>query len=206
MGQDSDLLRGIDVSGWQGHVDWSAVAAAGYAFGSCKLTEGLTVDDRTGADNLRRIRTAGMRAVAYHYLRGNDPEAEAAHFLARLGDAIGPDAAALPPVRVMLDVEDASAGPGAADRALAWLRAVEDARGLRPFVYTYPGFAFLHHFERAPDLGNYSLWIAHYGVASPLVPKPWADWSLWQQTGRHRAPGVPTLCDLDVARPGAFDD
>jgi GH25 family lysozyme M1 (1,4-beta-N-acetylmuramidase) len=54
-------------------------------------------------------------------------------------------------------------------------------------VYTYPAFAEQGNCAR---LGRWPLWIAHWGVARPVVPAPWKTWRLWQY-----ASGQP---DLDV--------
>jgi lysozyme len=188
------LLRGIDVSHYQGHVDWPAVAAAGYSFTWCKLTEGAGYVDPTGVRNLAAARVAGLHAGAYHFFRGSGA-AEAAHFLA----ALPPDVDALPPrLPPALDLE-ATLPDGAAEEALTWLRIVHDATGVAPVVYVSPAWAQVHRLDRWPAFGNYGLWLAEWSVVTPKPPAPWDSWLAWQ-TGAGEVPGVGGSCDVDVAR------
>lgn len=190
-------LHGIDVSHYQGHVDWPTVAKAGVSFAYVKLTEGVTWRDPYGARNLEQARLAGLRVGAYHYLTASDPHEQARAFL----DALGLDVEAMPPrLPPMLDLESPRLDSDAADRALVWLHLVEEALGVAPFVYTFPDFAETRHLERCPELARFPLWIAHYGVSAPRVPRPWGTWVIWQKSGGDRVPGIGPKCDVDVAR------
>src|SRR5437763_12676400 len=60
-------LRGIDVSNWQGSIDWSKVAAVGVRFAFLKASQGTTYTDPTYAANRSAARAAGARAGAYHF-------------------------------------------------------------------------------------------------------------------------------------------
>lgn len=190
---DAATMRGIDVSHYQGHVDWQAVASAGYSFAFYKLTEGSTFTDPTAARNETAGRAAGLRMGPYHFFRGAGL-AEAAHFLR----ALPPDVAALPArLPPALDLEAPMPDDGGTE-ALAWLRAVEDALHARPFVYVGRAWARLHGLRRWPELADYPLWLACWET-QPIVPEPWASWAVWQ-TGSARVPGVNGKCDVDVAR------
>jgi len=178
--------RGIDVSHYQGRIDWRAVAGEGIGFAYVKATEGVTFTDPAFARNWSGAAGAGIARGAYHRFRaGRDAVAQARHFLSvvtlRAGD--------LPPV---LDVESAD---GVSDTRLVrgvrtWLAEVEQATGVRPIVYTKPGFRRAH-LGRALD--DYPLWIAEYGVDAPSVDR----WHLWQHSERGRVSGIGTEVDLD---------
>ena len=72
---------GIDVSHYQGKVDWFAVHASGAAFAFAKATEGLSVVDPLFASNWAGMRQSHLYRGAYHFGHpGTDPEAQAAHF------------------------------------------------------------------------------------------------------------------------------
>src|SRR5918996_6642155 len=92
-------LTGIDVSHFQGEVDWQAVAGAGVRFAFIKATEGVADIDPCFRQNWQDSRAAGLLRGAYHFLHPNlDAGQQAAHFLSvvRLDDD------ALPPA---LDIE-----------------------------------------------------------------------------------------------------
>ena len=133
---DEAPLAGIDVSHFQGDVDWGAVAAAGVRFAFIKATEGLDDVDPCFAQNWQGSRAAGLLRGAYHFLHPNlDARQQAAHFLS----VVTLDDDALPPA---LDVEVTN---GVAPATLAacietWLGTVEAALGCKPVVYTDPSF------------------------------------------------------------------
>ena len=90
-------LTGIDVSHFQGEVDWQAVAGVRFAF--IKATEGLADIDPRFRQNWQDSRAAGLLRGAYHFLHPNlDARQQAAHFLS----VVNLDDDALPPA---LDVE-----------------------------------------------------------------------------------------------------
>ena len=193
--QAPEMLAGIDVSRYQGEIDWPRVAASGIALAYVRVSGGDGYVDPMGIGHLAACRRTGLRAGAYHYLTGADAVAQARHFL----DTVALDAEALPPrLPPMLDLERADAGPGplAGAHALAWLRAVEDALGVAPLLYTGPAFARDHDLPVVPGLARYPLWIAHYGAVAPVVPSPWADWAGWQHSGHGACPGIRGPADL----------
>src|SRR4051812_45840051 len=94
-------LLGIDVSHYQGKVDWFAVARGNVKFAFAKASEGNLAVDATFRDNWQRMQEAGLFRGAYHFGRpGRDPEAQAALFASVVGALGFRD---LPPV---LDLEE----------------------------------------------------------------------------------------------------
>jgi len=111
-------IHGIDVSAWQGQVDWLTVQRSGRLFGFAKATEGATFVDRTFATNRAAMGQAGLVLRGfYHFARPdrNTAAAEAAHFLRTVGP-LGPGEVAV------LDLEVHSGLPGIGDWAAEWLR------------------------------------------------------------------------------------
>src|SRR6185437_3367405 len=99
--------KGIDVSTWNGAIDWTKVAHAGYRFAFGKATEGTAYNDKTYTTNRNGSEAAGLVFGAYHFARpagknlaGATASAirQANHFLA----VAGPQPGELPPV---LDLE-----------------------------------------------------------------------------------------------------
>lgn len=186
-------LPGIDVSHFQGQIDWSAVAASGIAYAFAKATDGITYTDPDFQTNWQGMRAAGLARGAYHfYETGDDPVAQANHFVATVG-ALGDGD--LPPV---VDIESNNGdygGQSIAANLQIWLNAVEQALGRTPMIYTNPSF---WNNDVGADFGRYPLWIAQYGVAAPTVPTGWSAWSFWQHSEQGSVAGVAGEVDLDV--------
>ncbi len=189
-------LQGIDVSSWQGTVDWGAVRRSGRLFAFAKATEGQTFVDSTFAANRVGMATAGMTVRGfYHFARPdrNSAAAEAAHFIRTVG-ALGPGEV---PV---LDLEVAP-GPEVGDWAAEWLGRVHQATGRVPVLYSYQSYLYSIPTSR---LTSYPLWVAAWGDNNGLVPTTqpktdrWSRWTFWQYTSNARVPGVSTEVDDNV--------
>src|SRR6266545_2185857 len=89
-------VPGIDVSKWQGTIDWSAVASSGVVFAFIRVNHGLDDIDEEFAASWSGARRAGVVRGAYQYfLPDEDAVAQADLFLARMGPLEPGD---LPPV------------------------------------------------------------------------------------------------------------
>lgn len=200
---EEQLIEGIDVSHYQGAIDWGKVARSGKVFAYCKASEGVTIKDHAFAAHMMAGRALGVRMGAYHFLAGGTSgEAQAKAFLSvycwRPRD--------LPPV---LDLEVAGKGETPASlwvRVTGWLKVVEAEAGIMPIIYCAADFMRRYHAaEIVPDLPANPLWVAHWGVTAPIIPPPWKDWLIWQKSNKGRVPGIRGDVDLDVARPSLLD-
>jgi lysozyme len=125
------MIRGIDVSGWQGRsIDWARVKADGIAYVQVKASEGVTGASSTFASQRDGARTAGLVVGAYHFAHQAPVAAQVANFQHAAG-MLGALPGELPP---MLDVERSPTPPDAAT-AQALLDALETAWGCIPVVY-----------------------------------------------------------------------
>src|SRR5258708_25064270 len=78
---ESNKLQGIDVSHYQGNVDWGKVKSAGMAFAFVKATESTGSTDSQLSVNWPAMKTAGIIRGAYHYFHADqDATAQANHF------------------------------------------------------------------------------------------------------------------------------
>lgn len=66
------------------------------------------------------------------------------------------------------------------DWTRSYLIEYESLSGIKPMLYTYPSFA--QSLAMEDDFTDYKLWIASY-TKEAHVPKPWTDWTVWQNTG-----------------------
>ncbi len=191
---NSDAIRGIDVSHYQGNIDWAQVAGAGIKFCYVKATEGSGLQDIRFHDYSNGSKAAGLVTGAYHFFRPEvDAEAQAESFL-HVVSALNPGD--LPPT---LDVE-VDAGQSA--RAIVsgmqtWLEAVENVLGQRPLIYTNPAF-WNSKVGGSAAFTDYVLWIAQYTLKpAPQVPTGFGDYLIWQFTEQGRVPGIAGNVDLD---------
>jgi lysozyme len=181
--------KGIDVSTVQGAVDWPAVAAAGYTFAIVKCGQGNSGFDPDYTKNVAGARAAGLKVAAYHFVYplppqvGNPsraPEAQAKlHF-----DHAGPDIVACIDCEWPAPQDWAKWGCTASQInawILAYLSAYQALSNATPIVYTYPDWAA--HVGFTPEFAAYPLWAASYQLNAPLIPHPWTDWVLWQNSG-----------------------
>lgn len=118
-------LAGIDVSHFQGNVNWPAVKAAGIAFAFAKASDGNTYTDPQFANNWRGMQAAGILRGAYHFYESkDDPQTQAQQFLKVLGQLGSND---LPPV---VDIESSTGSFGTqslANNLQIWLDTVEQS-------------------------------------------------------------------------------
>jgi lysozyme len=183
------VLEGIDVSSWQGKPDWAAVAAAGYAFGIVKATEGLDYINPDFLYDWNGMRGAGMVRGSYHW---GDPTQSADQQARFFLDTTGP---LLPGDMLMLDGEEGDGDVGA--WALAFLQALEARAGFIPLCYTGRWFSDPHGFPQHPELARYPLVAAAYQDTEPAPIPPWTKITIWQRSSTGTVPGIIGNVDLD---------
>ncbi len=193
---------GIDVSRWNGRIDFAKVRASGRTFVLVKATEGRLYTDDAYARNRAAAMSAGLVVGAYHYahpdLAAGDATLEADHFIAVAGLRHG----MLLPV---LDLESgASLGTAGLQRWVeTWLTRVYPRLGVRAIIYTTPGFwqSAIGDTRWFADNGYRVLWVAHWDASTPKVPgSGWGgrSWTLWQYSECGTVPGMTSRCvDLD---------
>lgn len=197
---------GIDVSHWQGQIDWFAVAGAGVDFAFVKATEGTTTTDVTYPLNRQGAGSAGVRVGAYHLARpsGATDAAIAASAIAQADAFLAfaqPAAGDLLPV---LDLEHS--GDLSVTQLTAWTQAWLDevaARlGVRPIVYASPAF-WKRYLGDTPVFATAGdpLWIAHWtSSALPILPGGgWGGfgWTFWQWSDCWHVNGIAHCVDGD---------
>jgi GH25 family lysozyme M1 (1,4-beta-N-acetylmuramidase) len=186
----TEILLGVDVSHWQGTVDWPRLRAKGVRWAALKASQRGTA--RHFRTNLEGARSATMATTAYHFADTNEtPGWNRAQLMTACGLNYDLD---LPPV---LDLEDRKFKdpPRLVRWALATGREFADATGRRPILYSSYSFLCDHlagsrnparwsaEFRSLPDL--FHLWIVRYnGKPDPGDLGPFTEWILWQWSNR----------------------
>lgn len=189
-------VKGIDVSKWQGPIDWGKVKAAGIGFAIVRVGDGDTyVDPQFGA-NWSGTKAHGIIRGTYHFFRpGDDPVVQANNFVKQIKARGGMTAGDLPPV-LDVEVQDGVSDATLRSRALKWLQTVEAGLGKRPMIYTSPGF--WNALGAGSEFSKYTLWVAHWETACPSMPNSWSGWKFWQTADDGHVSGISGAVDLDV--------
>ncbi|GAB3239082.1 hypothetical protein GCM10027346_32050 [Hymenobacter seoulensis] len=182
-------VHGIDVSAYQGQINWPEVAEHNVRFAFIKASEGVTLRDVRFQRNWKGARAAGIYRGAYHYFQPNYDGAQQANLFTRTVPLAPGD---LPPV---LDVEHAEFHDVAQMRrgVAIWLRLVERHYGVRPILYS--NYSFYKRYL-AGHFDAYPLWLAHYEVAQPVLPRE--KWIIWQHSDEAYIPGIRGTVDFNV--------
>jgi lysozyme len=190
-------VKGVDVSHYQGEIDWKALRASGIGFAYIKATEGAHFRDSYFSGNWQRSGEAGIPRGAYHFFSLCKPGAEqAANFIA----AVPVEAGSLPHALDAEQMEACSNGQPAADpvaEILAFLDAAEKRFGRRPLIYTTREFysAYLSDAQREGRLDKEHFWFRGLHWPPRFGSKPW---TLWQYHNRGNRPGIDGPVDLNA--------
>ncbi|MBP3773982.1 MAG: glycoside hydrolase family 25 protein [Bacteroidaceae bacterium] len=194
-------IRGIDISHYQGRIDWKKLRHAllndePVSFVLMKATEGTDFLDEYFLRNMEQAKDAGFICGAYHFFLPSEPaEAQAKYFIenAQLEDGD------FPPV---LDFEHRGrlTAQGVRDAALAWLKIVEAHYGVKPIIYTNYKFKLAYLSDTLFDA--YPYWIAHYYVDSLKYE---GKWKLWQYTDNGQLDGITGRVDFNLYNGSMYD-
>lgn len=189
-------VHGVDVSRWQGNINWSVLKKNGANFAYIKATDGGDHLDPMFRRNWRGAEAAGVKRGAYHFFYWCRPAAHQAEWFIR---HVPRDANALPPV---IDVEwvrsrSCPKRPSPAvvrKKMAAFMNMLEAHYGQRPLIYTAPDF---YEDNLAGAFPNHPFWLR--AVAEhPSKVYPGRQWVFWQYSGTGLSKGVGEKIDLNV--------
>ena len=175
--------EGIDVSHYQGRIDWDEVAtnnSISYAY--LKATEGAALVDDTYRRNLTEARRVGLSVGSYHFYR---PNVDWRKQFDNLTSVVRPEEQDLVPI---IDIEHRGSVSEATFIAdlRAFVEKVTEYYGRRPLLYTY------HNFYNRYLTGlftDYHFMIARYRSDSPILSDG-KDYIMWQYTQTGSVPGI----------------
>jgi lysozyme len=189
-------VHGVDVSRWQGDIDWPKLRTQGANFAYIKATDGGDHLDPMFKTNWRKAKEAGIRRGAYHFFYWCRRASEQADWFIR---NVPRDPDALPPV---IDVEwngesSCKRRPSRADvleKMQVFMDKLERHYGQRPVIYTAPDF---YKDNLVGAFENYPFWLR--AVAQhPSTVYPGRKWVFWQYSGSGLSQGVNGRIDLNV--------
>jgi len=184
-------IKGLDVSRYQGMINWAKVAKQCVDFVFVKASEGGDHHDEFFYPNWLELRFNGIRRGAYHFFRPEVSAAkEAANFFAQVGELREGD---LPPV-LDVEVRGRISNPELLAKIKEWMQLVEARYGMKPILYT--GQKFYNRFL-AGQFSDYPLWIARYNPEVPLLADG-RDFQFWQFADRGKLKGIEGPVDVNI--------
>ena len=192
-------VQGIDISKYQGDIDWNRVRKEGIRFAYLKVSEGGDHVDNRFYENWEEAKAAGVARGAYHFMYWCRTASEQGVWFSQ---AVPHDPTQLPPV---LDLEwnnDSVTCPQRLprDEALAkvkkMLEVMEYHTGKKPVIYTDINF---HRDVLEGELRGYEFWLRSV-AAEPHERYSNRPWTFWQYTATGRVPGVRGDVDRNAFR------
>lgn len=198
-------VKGMDVSGWQGNVNWSSAYANGARFAYVKATEGTSYINPYFAQQYNGSYNVGMIRGAYHFALPNKSSGSAqADWFVNHGGGWSADGKTLPgAVDLEYNPYGATCYGLSKSGMAAWITSFSNRyrtrTGRYPSIYTSTSWWT----QCVGTSGNYSatspLWIARYSSTVGTLPYAWTYYTFWQFADSGIFPG-----DQNVFN-GAYD-
>jgi lysozyme len=187
------VLQGVDVSGYDGAVDWRAAASGGIRFGIARISDGTAFPDSTFPTNWAAMLDAGVIRGAYQFFEANDDITAEANLVVQAVGVLGPT-----DLPVTVDVEDEPSGAFATVAQLqSWMSIVQQGTGKVPMVYSSARiWAEPQNSAYGTNFAANPLWVANWpdldaGPACAKMPAVgWDAWTLWQYSATGTVPGL----------------
>lgn len=193
MSKFDDKVYGIDISEYQGNIDWININTINdkvpIDFVFIRATMGEKKLDKKYKRNWEKAESRAKLRGAYHYFRPNENSIrQAANFIRSVKLQPGD----LPPV---LDIEERPKNQSMDSLKVGlkrWLDKVEDHYKVKPILYSGDSYFtdFLEH-----EFAEYTLWIANYNF---WVERPKRHWDFWQFSEKGSVRGIKGFVDLNM--------
>lgn len=182
---DKYPVRGVDVSSYQGDIDWEKLASQDVAFAFIKATEGSSFVDAYFEYNYSEAQKSGIAVGAYHFFSyDSSGKTQAENFI----ETVKPFDGMLPPVIDLEFYGDKERNLPEREDVEAELRdfiaEIEGYYGMKPIIYATEKSYRLYLSE---DYDEYDIWIRN--VLTKPTLSDGRDWTFWQFTNRETLDG-----------------
>lgn len=177
-------VRGVDVSEYQGEVDWDKIKEQGISFAFIKATEGSESQDEFFDVNFEKLKNTDMLLGVYHFFSfESDGNSQAQNYINVVGNVEEDDSIMLPIIDVEFYGYYEKAKP-----SKEWVREelqeiadkLESTYRVKPIIYTTMEF---YDYYIDGNFSDYDIWIRN------IITKPDLEnrvWKFWQYTGKGR--------------------
>ena len=192
-------VRGVDVSEYQGEVDWDRIKDQGISFAFIKATEGSKSKDDYFDRNIEKLKDMDVLLGIYHFFSfETEGEEQAQNYINTVGYVENDDSIFIP----IIDVEYYSYYKKAKpykewiiEELQTMLDELESVYRVKPMIYTTMEF---YNDYIDGNFSDYDIWIRDI-VTKPSLKN--RDWKFWQYTGKGRLDGYSgqeKFIDLNV--------
>ena len=183
------MIKGIDVSSWQGIIDFEKVRQDGICFCVCKAggSDAGTYIDKRFYENVAKAREAGIPCGAYYFVGKSCTSYEAGKADAERFERIIRSVKLLFPVYIDFEAPDGSSRAGNTQAVIGFCEYMA-SKGYLPGVYASDISGFKNKLM-LPGLGALQRWVARYGSE----PK----WQMWQASSKGNIDGINGHVDID---------
>ncbi len=180
---DKYPVMGVDVSRYQGQIQWPVIEEQNITFAFIKATEGSSHQDPRFAENWKEVQKTNIYAGAYHFFSfESSGETQAQNFIATVGDL---EETNLPPVIDLEFYGDYSSTPLSRKETQeilnALLKNLENYYHVKPIIYTTT--RAYYHYILGGGYGAYPLWFRN------TYQEPVVNWSFWQYSDQGKLAG-----------------
>ncbi len=185
--------NGIDVSEWQGEINYVGVANDGIEVVYIRSSEGSSYIDPYFRTNYQRAKENNLKVGFYHYMiaRSVEEAQQEATFFASVISGTDADC------KLAMDFE--SFGNLNVEQineiSFAFLRKTEELTGKEMVVYSNTNDAINVFSQELAN--NYPIWVAEYGEPEPINNGKWSTWLGFQYTDRGEVNGINGYVDKD---------
>ena len=187
-----EILNGIDVSRYQGEIDFKKVKQSGIDIVYIRSSLGSSYVDPYLNQNYANAKSAGLKVGFYHFVTAENvlqAQNQAQFFVSTI-------AGKEPDCKLAVDFEEFKSLTKSQinEITLAFAQKVEELSKKEVVIYAnaYTASSILQK-----ELTKYPLWVAHWDVAKPSDSVLWSEWVGWQYTSKGTVNGINTLVDKD---------
>lgn len=191
--------RGIDISEFQGEIDFEEVRRSGIEAVYIRVGAGEYTDEYF-AENYERAKAAGLKIGFYHYVtaRSVDEGRRQARFFASLAAGREPD------MRLAMDFEYFGSLSVSQINAISEAYLDELTALTRREAVIYSDLSNARNIFSRALAEKYPLWAAQYGADEPSANGKWREWVGFQYTDEGRVGGVYGNVDRNIFTEGIF--
>lgn len=191
--------RGIDISEFQGEIDFEEVRRSGIEAVYIRVGAGEYTDEYF-AENYERAKAAGLKIGFYHYVtaRSVDEGRRQARFFASLAAGREPD------MRLAMDFEYFGSLSVSQINAISEAYLDELTALTRREAVIYSDLSNARNIFSRALAEKYPLWAAQYGADEPSANGKWREWVGFQYTDEGRVGGIYGNVDRNIFTEGIF--